>query len=197
MAKAPTWKHEPPLKPVGARILSIGDQPSIPSADLSPTLSDVRLDIYVDGSHDPRSGRGGWAFVVQAGGQEIAAEAGGIIGGDNGSAELSALLQALGWIANHAPGHAVCLWSDSVYVVTGCNRWRHIWRSSGWRRRTGSGKSRIRAIPYSDLWIEIDRVLLGNDRVQVEWCKGHADTAGNLRADALAQEARLSRQGGN
>lgn len=151
------------------------------------------IQIYVDGSHDPRVGHGGWGFVVLDGREELGSACGFIDGGDNGTAELTALLKALEWVSVHGRGQATSIWSDSVHVVNGCNSWRHIWRTSQWRRRGSGGKGRIRPVPYAQLWQSIDFHLLLDPDITVAWCKGHGDMDGNIRADALAAQGRLSR----
>ena len=148
--------------------------------------------VYVDGSYDPSGNRGGWGFVAYNGGVEVSNDCGPVTDGDNGTAELVALLRALHWIAGNAPDEAAVVFSDSAYIVNGCNQWRRMWRANGWRRSTPNGKGRRRAIPYAELWQQIDAILSANPQLRLAWCKGHATTEGNLRADALASVGRQS-----
>ncbi|WP_410699309.1 RNase H family protein, partial [Chryseobacterium sp. SIMBA_028] len=37
--------------------------------------------------------------------------------------------------------------------------------------------------------------LQQNDQITVNWCKAHSGIAGNVRADALATQARLAKTG--
>lgn len=145
------------------------------------------LHVYVDGSHEPSRIRGGWAFVVYRDGEEIAFDRGEVEGGDNGTMELMALLRGIEWIREIGGDAPSIVFSDSAYAVNGCNLWRARWRSNGWKRRAAGGRGRNRSIPYADLWKAIDRCLIDNPAIGIEWCKGHGTVEGNLRADALAR----------
>lgn len=156
-------------------------------------LQNIDYLVYTDGSFDPVLQRGNWGFVVYHSGVEIAEECCSVDGGDNSAAELAAVLAALEWIRENAKHLATTLLSDSVYVVRGCNEWRFAWRSSAWRRRTAGGRGRNRSIPNASHWEKIDAHLQELPLVRIEWCKGHAASIGNLRADALAAIGRLSK----
>lgn len=148
------------------------------------------LQIYVDGCCEPRSATGGWAFVVYRDGVEIASDSGRILQASNTVTELLAVLGALRWVNAQACGVRAFLWSDSAYVVNGCNQWRHIWKNRGWRKKGANPNGRARTIAHPELWQAIDAALLRHGQVDVAWCKGHAGIPGNERADALAELAR-------
>ena len=149
-----------------------------------------RLDVYADGCYEPESGTGGWAFVAYRDGLEIAFRLGNIERSSNNAMELSALLEAATWVSVNAAGKAVVLWSDSLYAVNGCNRWRHIWKNGGWRKKDPGSKARSRAIANPELWKAIDEALSRNAFLTVAWCKGHSGIPGNERADRLAEFGR-------
>lgn len=150
----------------------------------------VRFDIYTDGSFAPASQRGGWAFVAVAGNETIATASGHFDGGTNNTLELFAVLKAAEWANANAVGHIVTIWSDSHHVVEGCNRWRPIWKNSGWRRYSANPKTRKRPLPDASLWQRLDAELAKNAMLNVAWCKGHQGNDGNERADALAGAAK-------
>jgi ribonuclease HI len=106
---------------------------------------------------------------------------------DNNRFELLAVTKAMKWIEENAKGREVWLWTDSFHVVEGCYRSRKIWRNNGWHRITANAHARRRSIPNALLWQELDTLLMRHASVEIQWCKGHAETPGNIRADMLAR----------
>jgi ribonuclease HI len=148
------------------------------------------LHVFADGSFMPSSGAGGWGFVVYRDGAEIARAAGGKAEASSNGMELTALLMAARWLAERAPDEAATIWTDSHYAAEGCSRWRHIWKSRGWRKKGPDPRARSRDVPFRDLWIALDTVLTGNPHVAVRWCKGHSGMMGNETSDHLASLGR-------
>lgn len=161
------------------------------TGDIGPTSdAGCQLDVYADGCYEPESGTGGWAFVAYRDGLEVASEFGHVERSSNNAMELMALLKAATWINGHAAGEPSTLWSDSAYGVNGCNHWRHIWKSRGWRKKGPDPKARSRTIADRELWMAIDDALSKNERLQVVWCKGHSGIPGNEKSDKLAEVGR-------
>lgn len=152
----------------------------------------VPLKIYADGSYDPVAISGSWAFVVFETGQQLHSARGMEIGLTNNSFEVMAVMNALLWLDAHASGRTAILWTDSAHVVEGCHRWCKIWRTNGWKRINPNSRARKRQIPDEALWRNVDRLLLGNPNVTIEWCKGHSGIEGNDLADALARAATIA-----
>lgn len=148
----------------------------------SPFIDDSQdVHVFADGACEPNPGPGGWAYIVIVDGQEVHSASGAAPSTTNNRMELAAVLAALEWITENAAGRPVALYSDSQYVVKGCNEWRHGWKWKGWRRGAAP-------VLNADLWQAIDAALV--DRPQaLTWCKGHAGIRGNVRADKLAGEA--------
>jgi ribonuclease HI len=151
-----------------------------------------KLDIFTDGCCEPGSGDGGWGFVVYRDGVEIAAGCGGADKTANNAMEATAVLEAAEWVGDHAAEAEVTIWSDSVYAVKGCNAWLPIWRNNGFKKITANSRLRSRVIADADVWRAIDAVLSRSAKITVVWCKGHAGTEGNERADRLADSGRQS-----
>jgi ribonuclease HI len=151
------------------------------------------LVIYCDGACEPNPGIGGWGFVVYRDGKEIHADCGGANPTTNNVMELTGALRALEWIAEHLGERqdGVHLFCDSMYVVNGCNEWRHGWKRKGWQRGGSNAKPENRTIANLDLWQTLDRALTRTPIV-LEWCKGHVGIIGNERADELSLEGRES-----
>jgi len=136
--------------------------------------------IYCDGACEPNPGIGGWGFVVYRDGVEIHSDCGGSDPTTNNIMELTGALMALRWIETRATdAGAARLFCDSMYVVNGCNDWRHGWKKKGWRR--GVEKE----LANADLWKELDEALTLVP-LTLEWVKGHAGIIGNERADELS-----------
>ncbi len=148
----------------------------------SPLIDDNQgIHVFADGACEPNPGPGGWAFVVIIDGREVKSASGAAPSTTNNRMELAAVLASLEWISENAAGRPVALYSDSQYVVKGCNEWRHGWKRKAWMRG-------VSPVINADLWQAIDAALM--DRPQaLTWCKGHAGIRGNVRADHLAGEA--------
>ncbi|WP_337795749.1 RNase H family protein [Agrobacterium larrymoorei] len=108
--------------------------------------------------------------------------------------EVAAILEALLWLRDNAATEKAIIFSDSVYAVTGCNSWRHMWRNNGWRKRAPNGAGRSRTVASAEIWKKIDALLTDNDAVTIEWCKGHSGRSGNNRAHELAEQGRLAKR---
>lgn len=144
------------------------------------------ISIYTDGACEPNPGQGGWSFVAYAEGSEILNEIGGEEFTTNNIMEMTAVLKALEWAEKHIAAPAkVKIYSDSGYVVNGCNDWRFGWAKKGWAR----GKTK--PLANVEIW---KRLAAAHDRfpAKIIWVKGHAGLEGNERADVLAEQGRLS-----
>ncbi|WP_429126410.1 ribonuclease H family protein [Ensifer sp. 4252] len=155
------------------------------------------LHIFTDGSYEPTSGKGGWAFVAYRDGAEIASEFGGAQSSADNTMELTALFKAALWVNGNASGERAIVWSDCVYAVNGCNSWRHIWKNNGWKKIVPNAKARSRTIANVELWMAIDLQLSRNPQLAIVWCKGHSGLVGNERADILAALGRQSARSGD
>lgn len=161
---------------------------SIGSSEAKGALEDRALiEVFADGACEPNPGPGGWAFVVYRNGTEEHSASGADIDTTNNRMELTAALRALEWIgANVGPSKAN-LYSDSQYVVKGCNEWRHRWRARGWRKNGAD-------IPNADFWRRLDAALEASP-LRLIWVRGHSGIVGNERADSLASEALVALEG--
>lgn len=127
-------------------------------------------------------GGGGWAFVVEDGGEVIHTGFGSVAKSTNNQMEMRAVIEALRWSMGMEGLFRVV--SDSKYVVEGMNVWRHNWKRNGWRK-TGLSPKLVR---NADLWRELD-VLAADRPIEFRWVKGHAGANFNEAADQLAGEA--------
>jgi ribonuclease HI len=131
--------------------------------------------IYTDGACKGNPGPGGWGALLLHGERERE-----MYGGDsattNNRMELTAVIKALESLRRSC---TVELYTDSQYVKNGIETWIHGWKRNGWK--TADRKP----VKNADLWRELD-LLAARHRIRWHWVKGHADTVGNQRADALA-----------
>lgn len=132
------------------------------------------VEIFADGSCRCRAG--GWGFAVYRGGKELHSACGGEPDTTNNRMELAAVIAALRWLDRR---QAAIVRTDSQYAVRGIVEWRHGWEKANWRRRDEG------EVANADLWPTLF-ALLDARPVDVRWVRGHAETAGNGRADELA-----------
>jgi ribonuclease HI len=131
--------------------------------------------IYTDGACKGNPGPGGWGALLSCKGTERE-----LFGGEsnttNNRMELTAVIRALESLKRRC---AVSVYTDSQYVKKGIENWVHAWKKNGWK--TADRKP----VKNADLWQELDRLAREHD-VEWHWVRGHAETPGNNRADALA-----------
>lgn len=142
-----------------------------------------RVVVYCDGACSPNPGVGGWgAVLLSPGHAETRKEISGAEPrSTNNRMELTAALMALRALKKPCD---VTVFTDSRYLRDAFEAgWLAKWQRNGWRTADR------RPVLNSDLW----RDLLEQTRVHNvtwRWVAGHADCAGNNRADSLAVAAR-------
>ena len=133
------------------------------------------IHVYTDGACKGNPGPGGWGALVVADGRERE-----LYGGErattNNRMELTAVIRAL---ESLDAASEVELHTDSQYVKNGIETWIHGWKRNGWKT------AERKAVKNDDLWRELD-ALVQRHTIRWHWVKGHADTPGNVHADALA-----------
>lgn len=137
----------------------------------------ARVAVYTDGACKGNPGPGGWGALLQFDGREREL-CGGEAQTTNNRMELIAVIRALESLKRSC---AVDVYTDSQYVRNGILSWIHNWKKNGWKT------SDRKAVKNADLWQELDRQAARHE-IAWHWVKGHADNAGNLRADALANQ---------
>ncbi len=139
--------------------------------------------VYTDGSCDTTSGRGGWAYLVEAGDQRLQAS-GFEPSTTNNRMELTAAVRALEALAEPA---RVTIVTDSEYLKKAfTDGWLARWQRNGWRT---AGRQPVK---NQDLWQRLLQLTSFHD-VSWEWTRGHAGHEQNEIVDRLALSAR--RQG--
>jgi ribonuclease HI len=136
----------------------------------------ARIAIFADGACSGNPGPGGWGAVMIADGHEKEIM-GGAPATTNNRMELTAAIEALSALKKPS---TVDFYTDSVYVRSGITSWIDGWKKNGWKT------SDRKPVKNVDLWQALDAARARHD-IAWHWVKGHADTAGNLRADELAR----------
>jgi ribonuclease HI len=131
--------------------------------------------IYTDGACKGNPGPGGWGALLAAGDRERELW-GGEARTTNNRMELTAVIRALEALRGPCE---IDLFTDSQYVKNGIESWINGWKRNGWK--TADRKP----VKNAELWRELDE-LARRHTIRWHWVKGHADNAGNTRADALA-----------
>lgn len=102
-------------------------------------------------------------------------------GATNNQMEMTAIIKALEAIRNKKL--PIRVYSDSAYCINGITSWIHGWKKKGWIN------SKKEPVENKELWIRMDELVHQCDDIQFIKVKGHADVAGNIRVDALVNEA--------
>jgi len=137
-----------------------------------------RVEIYTDGACSGNPGPGGWGAILRYNGVEKELS-GGEAQTTNNRMELMAAISALNALKTRC---AVDLYTDSVYVRDGLDKWISGWKKNGWKT---ANKKPVRNI---ELWQILDAARERHD-VTLHWVKGHAGHPENERADELARQA--------
>jgi len=138
--------------------------------------------LYCDGACSPNPGMGGWGVVLLAPGRDARKE---LFGAEsettNNRMELTAALEGLR--ALRRPSH-VRIVTDSQYLKNAfTSGWIEQWQRNGWRT---AGRQPVK---NEDLWRALLEAMAPHG-IEWEWCRGHGETADNIRCDELAVEAR-------
>ena len=131
--------------------------------------------IYTDGACKGNPGPGGWGAVLQYRHQEKHLF-GGAPDTTNNRMELSAVIHALTALTRPC---VVTLYTDSQYLQLGMTQWLPNWRRRNFRSAGG------KVIKNADLWRQLEAAAVSHT-IEWVWVRGHAECAGNVQADKLA-----------
>ena len=136
------------------------------------------IKIYTDGSCLSNPGNGGWAAIINIGG-EIKKISGNEKNTTNNRMELMAPINAL---KNMNSKDTIEIFTDSKYVKNGITEWINTWLINNWKT------SKKEDVKNKDLWIELYK-LNQSLNVKWNWVKAHAGDPLNEEVDMLAKEA--------
>lgn len=134
----------------------------------------MTITVAVDGSSLGNPGATGWCWFVN----EKCWAAGGWTPGTNNQGELTALLELLQVTADI--NEDLLVLADSQYVINIMTKWRHGWKSKGWKRKGNKPIENLEIIK------SLDKAITGRS-VRFEWVRGHAGHPLNEAADSRAR----------
>lgn len=138
--------------------------------------SNIKVDIYTDGSSLGNPGPGGFGIVMESLGYPSKEVSGGFRKTTNNRMELMAVIVALEQLKKQNVN--VTIYSDSKYVVDAVAKgWVF-----GWQKKGFVGKKN------PDLWRRF-LPLYRKFKPKLKWIKGHNDHPQNERCDKLAVAA--------
>ena len=141
------------------------------------------IEIYTDGACKGNPGPGGYGVVAFDG--DIIIHAFSEESNEdttNNREEMKAIIHAFKFAENYLnPNETVIVYSDSAYCVNMINDWIWTWSKNGWKN---SKKKEVENIDLvKEIYKYVNREFFNCQVVKV---KGHAGSAGNELADALA-----------
>ncbi len=145
------------------------------------SMDDLReVELFTDGACSGNPGPGGWACLIRF---KDTGEEQELSGGESRTTNnRMEMLAAINGLESLADPHAVCVYSDSQYVVKGISEWMAGWKKKGWKR----GKNQ--PVMNLELWQMLDR-LKDFHQITPIWVRGHNNHAENERVDQLAVAA--------
>lgn len=152
------------------------------------------LEFYTDGSCLGNGGEdnvGGWAWAMYEDGNFIMTQAGAAHNTTNNRMELTAMIEALGYItSSDYINDTIIIYSDSSYIINCYNqKWYKSWEKNGWKN------SKKQPVKNPDLW----RILIPffeRENITFEKVKGHNGVKGNEVVNNLAVSAARRLKGG-
>lgn len=135
--------------------------------------------VFTDGSCHWKDRSGGWGFVALDSTGAMATGSGYRDSTTINQMELHAPFEALMWLFEEHGPCEVLIYSDSEYVVLGCN---------------DPTRSRNKNPSW---WRRLDKAITLHEHVEWQHVRGHSDNLYNGLADKMAGEARREGLNGN
>jgi ribonuclease HI len=142
-----------------------------------------RVKLYCDGGcrdNQRRGNVGGWGVRLEWG-PHVKELSGSAKDTTNNKMELTAAIEGLRAVRDKSVG--VDVYADSAYVIGGLTSWVGKWKKNGWVTSTE------KPVANRELWEALDEERDKFSDIAFHKVKGHADNAGNNRADELANIA--------
>ena len=146
-------------------------------------MATQEIHVYTDGGARGNGNEhcvSAWAYTLTYG-THYKEDSAAMIGATNNQMEMMAIIKALEAIKNKKI--PIKLHSDSAYCINGITSWIHNWKKKGWIN------SKKETVENKELWIRMDELVSECSSIEFIKVKGHADVPGNIRVDALVNEA--------
>ncbi len=136
--------------------------------------------VFADGACSGNPGPGGWGVVIVTPAGDVTELGGRKESTTNNKMELTAVGFALRHLEHSLD--ALCIYSDSKYVIEGMTNWISGWEKNNWKKADGKP---VANIAY---WKRLQELVSGRSQ-SVEWkyVPGHSGVPGNERCDEIAQ----------
>lgn len=145
-----------------------------------PWIEPPLIDLYSDGGAEPNPGKGGFGVIMSYKGAKKEFSQGYELTTNN-RMELMGVIFGLEKLKTKS---IVTVYTDSQYVVNGIEKgWARKWKSNNWFRN-----KKEKAVNY-DLWDRLLTLIDSQEKVVINWIKGHAGHPENERCDELAMIA--------
>jgi len=180
-----TQEPEVPMsvpEPVEEPQTTVTENETVPEIDNTPVV------VYIDGAC-PKNGQGASkaSFGIHFPNNEHPDKYGLIPQGPftNQRGELYAALETMKIYEKHfAPANRpLKINSDSEYTVNCLTTWCSIWERNNWKKNDNKVPANL------DIIIPLYSFYKKYPKITIEWIKGHANIAGNVQADYLANQA--------
>jgi len=154
------------------------------------------LYIYTDGSSNPRTKEGGWAFCVTDNPKSknvIHRDYGWHGGTTNNRMELTSVINALEYAYfNYNDTKKLIVYSDSEYVSNPIYLgWLNEWRKSNWIK--SDGQETKNSDLWETMWQILKRFKFRKIQVEVCWVKAHNGQFFNEECDRMAKHGRYQK----
>lgn len=154
-------------------------------ASLATVPLGASMEIYTDGACLNNPGPAAAAFALIHHGTVIHSAARFLGHGTNNVAELSAAIDALGFLAVR-PDLSITLLSDSEQVVKAMPQWVPKWKAKGWRKADG------KPVQNRPLYEQLDAIAANFPALRWQHVKGHAGHEFNELVDGLANATAIA-----
>lgn len=143
----------------------------------------AKVEIYTDGSCIGNPGPAAGAFTIVHKGAVVHSSARYIGAGTNNTAEISAAIDSLRFLAPRREDLKITVHADSNQVFLAMKEWIANWKAKGWRKADG------KPVKNRELYEELDAVASTFPALGWAKVKAHTGHKFNVLVDGLAKAA--------